>query len=80
MLQKTSGTLLLARVHIYESPVYKVLSKNQIVIFFPYLSVEACILGAQKEQSHRYCSFEYPQHMFWLRNYFFSIMRSYQEA
>ena len=24
--------------------------------------------GCLEEQSHRDCSFEYPQHMFWLRN------------
>ena len=38
--------------------------------------------GYSKEPSHRDGSFEYPQHMFWLRNQkiIFLIMHSYQEA
>ena len=40
--------------------------KNQrqiVIIFLPYY-----VLGAQKNRLKRDGSFEYPQHMFWLRN------------
>ena len=37
--------------------------------------------GCSKEQSHQDGSFEYPQHMFWLRNKtFFSVTHSYLGA
>ena len=35
---------------------------------FSYPSGKTSILGAQKEPSYRDGSFEYRQHMFWLRN------------
>ena len=35
---------------------------------FSYPSVETCVLGAQKNASHRDGSFKYLQYMFWLRN------------
>ena len=35
------------------------------LLIFSYLSILTFVLGAQK---NRLCSFEYPQHMFWLRN------------
>ena len=43
----------------------------KIVIFFAYPSILTFVLGAQKKHldaSHQDGSFEYPQHMFWLRN------------
>ena len=46
------------------------LSKNnlrKIEIIFLSISLNICF-GCSKEPSHRDCSFEYPQHMFWLRN------------
>ena len=38
-----------------------------IVIIFLSISKNMCF-GCSKEPSHRDGSFEYPQHMFWLRN------------
>ena len=38
-------------------------------IFLPIIL--AYVLGAQKELSHLDSSFEYPQHMFWLKKFFF---------
>ena len=35
---------------------------------FSYLSVLAYVLGAQKNRLIENSYFEYPQHMFWLRN------------
>ena len=46
------------------------LSKNnlrKIVIIFLTISLNMCF-GCSKEPSHRDGSFEYPQHIFWLRN------------
>ena len=46
------------------------LSKNnlrKIVIIFLSISLNLCY-GCSKEPSHKDGSFEYPQHMFWLRN------------
>ena len=46
------------------------LSKNnlrKIAIIFLSISINMCF-GCSKEPSHRYDSFEYSQHMFWLRN------------
>ena len=37
------------------------------MIIFLFISLNMC-LGCSKEPSHRDGSFEYPQHMFWLRN------------
>ena len=37
-----------------------------MIIFLPF-SLNVCF-GCSKESSHRDVSFEYPQHMFWLRN------------
>ena len=37
------------------------------MIIFLSISLNIC-LGCSKELSHRDGSFEYPQHMFWLRN------------
>ena len=39
----------------------------KIVIIFLYISLNICF-WCSKEPSHRDRSFEYPQHMFWLRN------------
>ena len=42
--------------------------KRKIAIFF-FLSISLNIcFGCSKEPSHRDGSFEYPQHMFWLRS------------
>ena len=38
-----------------------------IAIIFLSISLNMCF-GCSKEPSHRDGSFEYPQHMFWLRN------------
>ena len=46
------------------------LSKNfqhKIAFFFLSISLNMCY-GCSKEPSHQDSSFEYPQHMFWLRN------------
>ena len=40
---------------------------RKIVIIFLFISLNMCF-GCSKELSHRDVSFEYPQHMFWLRN------------
>ena len=40
---------------------------RKIVIIFLPIGLNMCF-GCPKEQSHRDDSFEYPQHMFWLRN------------
>ena len=40
---------------------------HKIVIFFLPMSLNICF-GCSKEPSHRDGPFEYPQHMFWLRN------------
>ena len=40
---------------------------HKIVIIFLFLSLYMCF-GCSKEPSYRDGSFEYPQHMFWLRN------------
>ena len=39
----------------------------KIAIIFLSISLSMCF-GYSKEPSHRDGSFEYPQHMFWLRN------------
>ena len=44
--------------------VFKV---RKIVIIFLPISLNICF-GCSKETSRRDSSFEYPQHMFWLRN------------
>ena len=41
--------------------------RRKIVINFLSIRFNMCF-GCLKEQSHRDGSFEYPQHMFWLRN------------
>ena len=41
--------------------------KRKIVIIFLPTSLNMCF-GCSKVPSHRDGSFEYPQHMFWLRN------------
>ena len=41
--------------------------KRKIAIIFLSISLNMC-LGCPKELSHQDSSFEYPQHMFWLRN------------
>ena len=56
-------------------PSISVLSKSQlsknnllkIAIIFLSISLNMC-LGCSKKPSHRDGSFEYPQHIFWLRN------------
>ena len=40
---------------------------HKIVIIFLSISLNMCF-GCSKEPSHSDSSFEYPQHMFWLRN------------
>ena len=40
---------------------------KKIVIILISISLYMCF-GCSKEPSHRDGSFEYPQHMFWLRN------------
>ena len=40
---------------------------RKIVIIFLPISFNMCF-GCSKKPSHRDGSFEYPQHMFWLRN------------
>ena len=41
--------------------------ERKIAIIFLCISLNMCF-GCSKEPSHRDGSFEYPQHMFWLRN------------
>ena len=41
--------------------------ERKIVIIFLSISLNLCF-GCSKEPSHRDGSFEYPQHMFWLKN------------
>ena len=56
---------------MYESRVgigqVKQKHQGKIAIIFLSISCNMCF-GCSKEQSHRDGSFEYPQHMFWLRN------------
>ena len=40
---------------------------HEIVNIFLFINFNMCF-GCSKEPSHRHGSFEYPQHMFWLRN------------
>ena len=40
---------------------------HKIEIIFLSISLNLCC-GCSKEPSHRHGSFEYPQHIFWLRN------------
>ena len=40
---------------------------RKIVIIFLSISLNMCF-GCSKDPSHRDGSFEYPQHMFWLKN------------
>ena len=56
-------------------------SECKIVIIFLSINLDMCC-GCSKEPSHWDSSFEYPQHMFWLRKKKtqFSIMYSYLEA
>ena len=42
---------------------------REIMIIFLSISLNMCV-GCSKAASHRDGSFEYPQHMFWLRNNF----------
>ena len=60
-----SGTRQVMRINHRAS-----LAKNNLrkiaIIFLP-ISLNMCF-GCSKEPSHRDGSFEYPQHMFWLRN------------
>ena len=54
-----------------------------MAIFFLSISLNMCF-GCSKEPSHRDVSFEYPQHMFWLRNknnnFHLSILRGVEIA
>ena len=63
-----------ARVYVQLSKI----SERKIMIIFLSISLNMC-LGCSKEPSHWDSSFEYPQHMFWLR-FFFSNMHSYLET
>ena len=47
--------------------VYIKIVMRKIVIIFLSVSLNMCF-RCSKEPSHRDGSFEYPQHMFWLRN------------
>ena len=51
---------------LYIGPVKQTFSRKMAIIFF-LISLNMCF-GCSKEPSHRDGSFEYPQHMFWLRN------------
>ena len=42
------------------------IQRKTVNIFLPIIF--GISFGCSKEPSHRDCSFEYPQHMFWLRN------------
>ena len=54
--------------------------ERKIAIIFLSINFNICF-GCSKERSHREGSFEYPQHMFWLRNnLFFSDTHSYLAA
>ena len=55
--------------------------KRKIAIIFLSIRFNMCS-GCSKEPSHRDGSFEYPQHMFWLRNKkkYFSVTQSYLGA
>ena len=46
---------------------YSKIFECKIAIIFFSINVNMCF-GCSKEPSHRDGSFEYPQHMFWLRN------------
>ena len=45
----------------------KQLFKRKIAVIFLSVSLNMCF-GCSKETLHQGSSFEYPQHMFWLRN------------
>ena len=54
----------------FESGTCKIVRKlyeRKIVSIFLPLNLNMCF-GCSKEPSHRDRSFEYPQHMFWMRN------------
>ena len=46
---------------------------SKIVNFFLLISLNICF-GCSKEPSHRDSSFEYPQHIFWLRFFFVEVV------
>ena len=58
-----------AHISYFVITLYKVKQNNlpKIGIIFLSISLNMCF-GCSKEPSHRDGSFEYPQHMFWLRN------------
>ena len=49
------------------APVKRKKKLSKIAFIFLFISLNMCF-GCSKEPSHRDGSFEYPQHMFWLRN------------
>ena len=51
----------------YHTSPYKQKNLNKIVFIFLFISLNVCF-GCSKEPSHGDGSFEYPQHMFWMRN------------
>ena len=54
--------------------IRKLFSPITVIVFLP-ININVCF-GCSKELSHRDGSFEYPQHMFWLRSkifFFFQI-------
>ena len=70
------GHMHTTKVHISPQIVYPLttltlnIAKNslrKIAIIFLSISLNMCF-GCSKEPSHQYGSFEYPKHMFWLRN------------
>ena len=48
-------------------PIKKKKRLRKIVIFFLFISLNILGFGCSKEPSHRDGSFEYTQHMFWMR-------------
>ena len=53
--------------YVYLSVQRSELFEHKSLIIFLAISLNMCF-GCSKEQSHQDGSFEYPQHMFWLRN------------
>ena len=54
-------------MHIYLQVKISKNSEHEIVDIFLSVNLNMCF-GCSKEPSQRGGSFEYPQHMFWLRN------------
>ena len=52
--------------HVFIGPVKQIFLRKSVIIFLPISLNIDCVCS--KELSHWDGSFEYPQHMFWLRN------------